>query len=391
MIPYCQHQVQDADREAVGRVLDSPRLTQGPTVERFEAALAMSTGCRRAVAVSSGTSALQLALQALGVGPGDEVLVPALTFLATANAVLTVGARPIFVDVRAETLSLDPEDLARKLSTRTVGAILVHYAGHPAQAQDCRNVLGPDRFLIEDACHALGAEEQGRLVGSLGDAACFSFHPAKHITTGEGGAITTQRDDLADHCQRLREHGVEREADRWIGLGLPRELQAEARGGWVYEMHDLAANHRLSDLAAALGESQLERLAAILDERRRLVAIYDAAFEKDERIERLAERPGTRSAWHLYPIRLAIESIQGGRAAVHRALHAAGIGVQVHYVPIHLQPFYRTRFGTRFGDLPETEHAYLRLLSLPLFPGLSASAQGRVVDVLQSTLEGLAR
>jgi len=391
VIPYCQHQIHEADRQAVAGVLGSSRLTQGPAVPRFEAALASTTGCRRAVAVSSGTSALQIALQTLGAGPGDEVLVPSLSFLATANAVLLVGATPVFVDVRPETLSVDPEDLERKVSPRTAGAILVHYAGHPAETDRCRAALGPERFLIEDACHALGAEDRGRPVGSLGEAGCFSFHPAKHITTGEGGAVTTRCEGLADRCVRAREHGIERESDHWTGLGLPEALEAEQRGGWVYEMQGLSGNHRLSDLGAALGHSQLERLDTILAERRRLAAVYDALLEKHEGVARLRERPETRSAWHLYPIRLAVERIEGGRAAVHRALHAAGVGVQVHYIPIHLQPFYRKRLGTRYGDLPKTEDAYLRLLSLPLFPGLAASAQARVAEVLLATLEDLSR
>lgn len=391
MIPYSRHRVGVGDREAVARVLSSPRLTQGPEVDAFEGALASRTGCRRAVTVSSGTAALQIALQALGVGPGDEVLVPSLSFLATANAVLQVGGKPVFVDVGADCLCLDPEDLARKVTSRTVGAILMHYGGHSGDADGCRRALGPDRFLLEDACHALGAEDEGRPVGSLGDAACFSFHPAKHVTAGEGGAISTSRVELADRCRRLREHGIERRSDRWLGLGLPAAQAHEQSGGWVYEMHELSGNHRLSDLAAALGRSQLERLDESLAERRRLARRYDEVLEKDGRLLRSRERPGTRSAWHLYPVRLRVEAIEGGRAAVHRALQAAGIAVQVHYIPIHLQPYYRQRLGTRFGDLPQTEDAYLRLLSLPLFPGLSESDQDRVLEVLLSTLEALRR
>jgi len=391
VIPYTRHRIGASDRKALARVLSSSRLTQGPEVDAFETDLAARTGCRRAVTVSSGTSALQVALQALGVGPGDEVLVPSLSFLATANAVLLLGAKPIFVDVGADSLCLDPEDLASKLGPRTVGAILMHFGGHAGDADACRRALGPDRFLLEDACHALGAEDGGRAVGSLGDAACFSFHPAKHVTSGEGGAICTSRVDVADRCRGLREHGIERRSARWRGLGLPATLAHEQAGDWVYEMHELSGNHRLSDLAAALGRSQLERLDESLAERRRLVRRYDAALEKDERLLRSSERPGTRSAWHLYPVRLAIEAIEGGRAAVHRALQAAGIAAQVHYIPIHLQPYYRRRFGTRFGDLPKTEDAYLRLLSLPLFPGLSEADQDRVLEVLLSTLEALRR
>jgi perosamine synthetase len=391
VIPYCQHQVRDEDRKAVARVLDSDRLTQGPTIPAFEAALALRTGCKRAVAVSSGTSALQIALQALGVGPGDEVLVPSLTFLATANSVLLAGGTPVFVDIDPETLAIDPEDLARKMTPRTKGAVVVHYAGHVADLERCRASLGRDGFLLEDACHALGAESNGSFVGSGGDAACFSFHPAKHVTTGEGGAITTNSSRLADRCLRLREHGVERSEKRWRGLGLPLRHVSEQEGGWVYEMQALSGNHRLPDLGASLGLSQLGRLDEIIHTRRRIADRYRHLLADDDRLELLRERPDTRSAWHLYPIRLDVDRLAGGRAAVHRALHEAGIGVQVHYIPIHLQPFYREEFGTRFGDLPATEAAYLRLLSLPLFPGLAEEAQDRVVEVLRSTLEKLGR
>ena len=391
MIPYCQHQIRDEDRRAVSKVLDSPRLTQGPMVQAFEQALCGRTGSAWAVAVSSGTSALQIALQALGLRPGDEVLVPSLSFLATANAVLLAGGRPVFVDVRSQTLSVDPADLERKITPRTAGAVLVHYAGHVGEIGACRDGLGAGRFLLEDACHALGAESEEGPIGSQADAACFSFHPAKHITTGEGGAITTRSGTLAERCRRLREHGVERDRQRWKGLGLPADVSSEEEGAWVYEMQTLSGNHRLPDLGASLGASQLARLDETLSARRRIARRYDALLGSIDGVELLAERPGTRSAWHLYPIRIDPARFRGGRAAVYRALHDEGIGVQVHYIPIHLQPFYRLRFGTRYGDLPNTEEAYLRLLSLPLFPDLAEADQDRVVDVLSGHLEKLRR
>ncbi len=389
MIPYCQHRIRDEDREAVSKVLGSARLTQGPMVAAFESGLREATGARRAVAVSSGTSALQIALQALGVGPGDEVLVPSLTFLATANAVLLAGARPVFVDVDPRTLMLDPEDLSRHVSERTRGAIVVHYAGHVADVGALRERLGADRFVVEDACQALGALDHDLAVGSNSEVACFSFHPAKHITTGEGGAIVTRDDQLADRCLRLREHGMERLPASFQGLGLPGNVRAEESGGWVYEMQSLSGNHRLPDFASALGLSQLSRLGENLASRRRLAARYVELLAEVERVAWLREAPGTLSAWHLFPILLDVERIAGGRAAVYAALHAEGIGVQVHYIPIHLQPYYRNRLGTRFGDHPNTESAYLRLLSLPMFPDLEDSAQERVVEVLKRTLDRL--
>lgn len=391
MIPYCQHSIRDADREAVGRVLDSSRLTQGPMVPAFEAALCAETAAEHAIAVSSGTSALQIALSALGVGPGDEVIVPSLTFVATANAVVACGATPVFADVSPATLALDPASVERRLGPRCRGAIVVHFAGHVADVPALEAVLGPDRFLVEDACHALGAEAAGRRVGAAATAACFSFHPAKHVTTGEGGAVTTDDEALAERCRVLRSHGVVHAPEARLGLGLPAALVAEERGGWVYEQHALSANHRLADLGAALGTSQLARLDELLDVRRRLARRYDEAFQRNERVCSLPERPGTRSAWHLYPVQVDPERIRGGRAAVHRALHERGVGVQVHYIPVHLQPFYRQGYGTAWGDLPETEAAYLRLLSLPLFPGLSSDDQAYVIACLDDVLQELAR
>lgn len=386
MIPYCQHDVRAEDREAVAKVLDSSRLTQGPVGREFEAALAGRLGAGYAAAVSSGTSALQIALQAMHLREGDEVLVPSLTFLATANAVLLAGGRPVFVDVEPETLSMSPVDFARRMTPRTRGAVLVHYAGHAADPEMFREVLGSERFLIEDACHALGATRAGAAIGATSEAACFSFHPAKHITTGEGGAIVTNSSRLAVRFQSLREHGMERDARRRVGLGLPAELASEQTGGWVYEMHALSGNHRLSDLGAALGLSQLARLGENLDARRRIAERYEGAFADEDWVETLRVPSGTRSAWHLFPVLLDVDRIDGGRAEIYRALHEAGIGVQVHYIPIHLQPFYRELASTRYGDLPNTESTYLRLLSLPLFPELSASAQDHVIDALRSTV-----
>ncbi|MGH0033725.1 MAG: DegT/DnrJ/EryC1/StrS family aminotransferase [Myxococcota bacterium] len=386
VLPYARHEIDERDRAAILRVLDSDRLTQGPEVERFEAALAAATGSAHAVAVSSGTAALACALRALGVGPGDEVIVPSLTFVATANAVSLCGATPRFVDVEPERLTLDPARVADAVGRATVGAIPVHYAGAPADMEGLRRALGRERFLLEDACHALGATLAERPVGALGDAACFSFHPAKVITTGEGGAVTTDDPALAERIGRLREHGIERRADRLTGLGLPASLAQEERGAWVYEQVALSSNSRLPDLAAALGRSQLARLAEKVEGRRKWAEAYRVALAGCDALELPAEPEGARSAWHLFAVRLRLERLRVGRAAVFDALRERGIGVQVHYIPVHLQPDVRRRLGTGWGDLPVTEAAYLRLLSLPLFPDLEAADVDRVVDALESVL-----
>ncbi len=391
-IPYALHDVDEADRGAVARALASGCIAQGPEVERFERALAGRTGAGHAVAVGSGTAALQVALGALGVAPGDEVIVPPLTFVATANAVLLCGATPVFADVEPVHGTLDPDAVARAVGPRTRGAIAVHYAGHPADVDGIAGALPDGAFVLEDACHALGATWRRRPVGSLGHAACFSFHPAKLITTGEGGAVVSGDAALADAARQLREHGIERRRDRFRGLGLPRELRAEECGEWVYELHQLGANHRLSEPAAALGSSQLRRLDAFLARRRALAAAYDAALrDLDAALELPVERDGARSAWHLYALRVRPAALRGGRAGLFRALRGRGIGVQVHYVPVHLQPWYRARLGTRFGDQPVAEAEYLRLLSLPLFPALSDPEQRHVIEVVRDCVRELRR
>ena len=390
-VPYARHWIRGDDRRAVARVLASSHLTQGPEVARFEAELAREAGTAHAVAVSSGTAALHAALLALGVGPGDEVIVPSLTFVATANAVALCGARARFADVEPDTLTLDPEEVSRLAGPSTRGAIAVHYAGHPADTDALRSALGPHRFLLEDACHALGARWRERPAGSLGRAGCFSFHPAKAITTGEGGAVTTDDEELAAALRRAREHGIERSRERFRGLGLPPECAAEERGDWVYELHGLAPNYRLPDFAAALGRSQLRSLDAFNTRRRELARLYRSALSDLAGLRLPAERSEARSAWHLYPVRVAPGAVRGGRAALFAALRERGIGVHVHYVPVHLQPFWRQRAGSRWGDLPRTEAAYLELLSLPLFPGMSDTDRRRVVQVVREEWRRLAR
>jgi perosamine synthetase len=390
-IPYAAHEVSGEDERAVLAALRSDRLAQGPETGRFEEELARAVGAPFAVAASSGTAALHLALAALGVGPGDEVLVPPLSFVATANAVLFCGATPVFADVESERLTLSPAEVAKRIGPRTRGAIAMHYGGHPADADALREALGPGRFLLEDACHALGASLRGRAAGTLGDAACFSFHPAKLITTGEGGAVTTASAELAHRVRRLREHGIEREAARFRGLGLPPELADEERGPWMYEMHDFGPNYRMPELSAALGRSQLARRESFLARRRALAAAYREALAHLEELELPGESIGSRSAWHLYPVRLRRELSSRSRAELFAGLRRRGIGVQVHYIPIHLQPCYRARLGTGFGDCPVAEREYLRLLSLPLFPALAEAELARVARALHEELRGARR
>ncbi len=376
-LPYGRQTVDDDDIRAVVEVLRSDWLTQGPVVERFERSLADLCEAEHAVAVSSGTAALHLAALAAGFGPGDVVITTPLTFVATANSVLYVGAEPRFADVDPETLNLDPSALERVLddparSGRVRGVVPVHFGGLPADLERI-GAAARDRGLvvIEDASHALGAawrdgDRRWHPVGccARSDMTTFSFHPVKHMTTGEGGAVLTNRSDLADRLRRLRTHGIERDPSR---LG-------RADGPWSYEMQELGFNYRITDFQCALGLAQLGRLEVWLDRRAALVARYRAAFASEPRVRSVTVPSWARPAWHLFTVELP------ARDAAYRRLRERGIGVQVHYLPVHLHPYYRKLLGTREGDFPAAEAYYRRALSLPLFPALADADADRVIE-----------
>jgi UDP-4-amino-4,6-dideoxy-N-acetyl-beta-L-altrosamine transaminase len=327
---------------AVAEVLRGEWLTTGPKIREFEEAVAAYVGARYAVAVSSGTAALHAACFAAGIGPGDEVITTPLTFAASANCVLYAGAEPVFADVDPVTGNIDPEDVARKVTPRTRAIIPVHLAGHPCDLDGLHAIARRHGLVvIEDAAHALGAEYRGRRIGGLSDLTIFSFHPVKHITTGEGGMVTTNNPELHRRLVAFRNHGIVRE---------PEYFLEEPHGPWYYEMQHLGYNYRLTDIQAALGLSQLARLEEFLARRREIVAAYNAAFAGLPWLETPSEPPDGRSAWHLYMVRLCLEKLRVDRATVFRALWAENIGVQVHYIPVYLHPYYRRRVcGARGG------------------------------------------
>jgi perosamine synthetase len=371
MIPYAQQWVDEEDVAAVADVLRSDWLTTGPAVERFEGALAEFTGARYAVAVSSGTAALHACVAALGIGPGDEVIVPAMTFAATANAVVYLGARPVFADVDAGTLLIDPADAERRITPRTKAMIAVDYAGQPCDYDRLRAIT--DRYgleLIADACHSLGATYRGRRAGTLADLNAFSFHPVKHIAAGEGGMITTGDPETAARLRRFRNHGMDTD----------HRQRAEA-GAWFYEMQELGFNYRLSDIHCALGTSQLRKLPGWLARRQQIAAAYDAALTLSPYFEPLAVQPDVSHARHLYVVQLAAGF---DRNAAFRAFRRQGIGVNVHYVPVPLHAFYRRQFGTGPGLCPRAEAAYTRLLTLPLYPRMREDQVEAVIAALRS-------
>jgi perosamine synthetase len=360
-LPYGRHRVTEEDIRLVVEALRSDWLTTGPVVEQFERALADYVGTAEAVALSSGTAALHAAMFALGIGPGDEVIVPAMTFAATANCVVFQGGTPVFADVDPETLLLGPAQAAARLTPRTKALIAVDYAGQPCDYRWLRQFAADHSLaLVADCSHSLGARDRGRPVGGLADLSTFSLHAVKAITTGEGGMIATDDAGFARRIRRFRNHGFSRD----------HHQRAEA-GSWSYEMTELGYNYRLTDFQSALGLGQLSRLDAGIDRRVQIAAAYDRAFAETPGIRPLPTRQGASHARHLYVIRLDHRLLGINRDEVFGLLQARGIGVGVHYIPVHLHPFYRERFGTRPGDCPAAEAAFQEILSLPIFPAMT--------------------
>ena len=378
LLPYGRQSLDDADIQAVVEVLKSDWLTTGPKVGEFEERFAAWVGARHAVSFSSGTAALHGAAFAAGLEAGDEAITTPMTFCATANCILYQGATPVFADVSPDTLNLDPKEVSKKVSARTKAIFAVDYAGHPAaldelgQLAETQVPQGRSPLLIEDACHALGAEYRGKRVGGIADMTVFSFHPVKHLTTGEGGMVTTNDARLAEILRRFRNHGISSEA-----------RQRQEAGQWFYEMVLLGFNYRLTEIACALGLSQLERLDANVARRREIAAQYGEAFRDLPAIVIPAVREDVNPAWHLYPIRLKLEMLAVGRGEIFQALRAENIGVNVHYIPLHQHPYYRERSKSK-ESYPVTEHAYERLISLPMFHSMTVQD---VEDVIHALLK----
>lgn len=381
LLPYGRQNLDDDDIRAVVEVLKSNWLTTGPKVGEFEERFAAWVGAKHAVSFSSGTAALHAAAFAAGLQSGDETITTPLTFCATANCVLYQGATPVFADVSSDTLNLDTREAATKISSRTKAIIAVDYAGHPADLTALRD-LAAQRGLVfvEDACHALGAEYLGKRVGGLADMTVFSFHPVKHLTTGEGGMVTTNDAGRAQTLRRFRNHGISSEA-----------RQRQESGQWFYEMVLLGFNYRLTDIACALGISQLARLETNLARRREIAARYTRAFREIPAVAAPTVREGVEPAWHLYPIRLKLEALTTGRREIFRALRAENLGVNVHYIPVHQHPYYRERFGYKGGEYPIAEDAYERLISLPMFHAMTDRDVEDVIAAVSKVCEAYAR
>ena len=375
-IPYAKHTIGREDIESVVGVFESDRITQGPKIEEFEKALASFCQASHAVAVSSGTAALHCAIYAAGIGPGDEVIVPPLTFVATANAIVYQGGTPIFADVLSETLLIDPQKVEALITSRTKAIVAVDYAGQPCDYDRLRDIAKRHRLLlIADSCHALGASFEEKKVGTLADLTVFSFHPSKHIATGEGGMVCTERGEAAQKMRIFRNHGITTD-----------ELQRFEKNTWLYEMTELGFNYRITDFQCALGLSQLKKLLAWIKRRREIASRYDEAFRSMSGIAPLQVSPGAFHVYHLYVIRLKLNHLKSDRAVIFKELHERGVGVNVHYIPVHLQPFYKKRFGTRPGMCPVAEQAYEKLLSLPMYHGMSDEDVKYVISMVREVI-----
>lgn len=373
-IPYGRQTIDDADIAAVVEVLRSDWLTTGPAVERFEEAVCAFSGAAHGVAVCNGTAALHTAMNTLAIGPGDEVIVPPMTFAATANAVLYAGGMPVFADVDPGTLCIDPAAVERHVTPRTKAIVGVDYAGHPCDWDALRDIARRKGLaLVADACHALGAEYHGRKVGTLADLTVFSFHPVKHVTTGEGGMVVTEDPALAARMRRFRSHGISSD-----------HRQREKQGAWFYEMVELGYNYRITDIQCALGVSQLRHQPDWLVRREAIAAQYRSAFAENGAVRPLALRDNVRNAWHLFVVRVDATI----RDRVFTKLRQGNIGANVHYVPVHLHPYYRERFGFAPGLCPAAEAAYGEVLSIPMFPALANDDVHRVVEALSAAVSG---
>ena len=372
LLPYGRHEIDDDDVAAVARVLRSDWLTSGPLVGEFEAALARVAGADHAVAVSSGTAALHAAMFAIGIGPGDEVLVPPMTFAASANAVVYQGGTPVFVDVDPGTLLIDPAKVAAAITSRTKAMVAVDYAGQPCDYDALRRIVaGRPIAIVADACHAIGGSDRGRPVGAIADLTAFSLHPVKHVTTGEGGAIVTNDPARAARMRTFRNHGI-----------TVDHRQRGEQATWVYDIVELGYNYRLTDIQSALGLSQLTKLPARIARRQAIAGEYDRAFASVAEVSPLALRAGVSHAYHLYVVRVDTSTLACDRAMLFAALRREGIGVNVHYIPVHFHPFYRQRYGTGPGLCPIAEAAYEQLITLPMFPGMAARDVQDVIEAV---------
>ncbi|MEK5063865.1 UDP-4-amino-4,6-dideoxy-N-acetyl-beta-L-altrosamine transaminase [Cytobacillus sp. FSL R5-0596] len=371
-LPYGRQTINEDDIQAVVNVLNSEYLTTGPIVNKFENEIAKYVGAKYAVAFSNGTAALHGACFAAGISEGDEVITSPITFAASANCILYQGGTPIFADIDPETYNIDPDSIKEKVTDRTKAIIPVHFTGQPAAMDEILKIAREHELIvIEDAAHALGAVYKDKKIGPIGDMTMFSFHPVKHITTGEGGIITTDNEEYYRKLLQFRTHGITRD---------PMILRDNHQGPWYYEMHFLGFNYRITDIQAALGLSQLSKLDNFIKQRKKYAGMYNEQLKELSAVILPKQMGEAESSWHLFVIRLKLPLLRCNRKELFKAIQAENIGINVHYIPVYTLPYYQ-KLGYNAGICPKAEKLYEEIITLPLFPGMT---EPDVMDVIRS-------
>lgn len=377
-LPYGQQWIEDDDIEEVVKVLKSDYLTTGPKIEEFEEKFGKYVGVKYAVAISNGTAALHGASFAAGIKEGDEVITTPITFAASANCILYQGGKPIFADIDSSTYNIDPKDIEKKISSKTKAIVPVDFTGQPVNIDEINAIAKKyNLIVIEDGAHSLGAEYKGKKTGSLVDMTTFSFHPVKHITTGEGGVITTNNKELYEKLKLFRTHGITR--DKQI-------LYNKNEGSWYYEQLELGYNYRITDIQCALGISQLNKIDKFLRRRREIAEKYNEYLKDIDGIVLPYQEEYIKSSWHLYVIQLELEKFKVGRREIFEALQAENIGVNVHYIPVYYHPYYQ-KLGYKKGLCPNAEKLYERIITIPLYPKMTDKDVKDVVEALDKVLK----
>lgn len=376
-LPYCLPLIEDDDIQAVVDSLKSNWVTKGPKTIEFERVFAEYTGTKHAVAFNSCTAGLHTSLVAEGIEEGDEVITTPMTFVSSANVIIHAGATPVFVDIDPSTMNIDHTGIEKKITSRTKAIIPVHIGGLPCEMNEIKALAEKyNLFILEDAAHAVYARYKNQMVGSIGDATAFSFYATKNLMTGEGGMVTTDNDELADKLRQYSLHGMSRNA--WN--------RYTAKGSWFYEITFPGYKYNMTDIQAALGLTQLAKLEAMQKRRQEIAGIYNEEFAELPELELPAQNSYSRHAWHLYVIRLKLERIAVDRAEFIQLLNEENIGTSVHFIPVHLHPYYRDRYGYKRGDFPMAEAVYDRIISLPLYPRMSSADVRDVINAVSRVI-----
>ena len=372
-LPYGLHDISEEDINSVAGILKGNWITTGPTIAAFEKLIADYVGAKYAVAVNSGTSALDIAVGALGLKPGDEAITTPLTFVATSNALIYHGIKPVFADIDPNTWNIDTIDVKRKINAKTKLIIYVDYSGQSCDIDELKSIAKEHNLLlIEDAAHAIGASYKGKKIGTQADLTIFSFHPVKHITTGEGGMVVTNNEQFFKKLMMLRTHGIDKDAGSRYG----------PNAGWAYDMKMLGRNYRITDFQCALGISQFKRLEEFIEKRRKIVALYRKLLPSN--VQAIDEKPDRQSSWHIFPVILP-KGVD--RDVVFQKMRKANIGVNVHYIPVYKHSYYQQNYPVNFKDFPVTEDIFSRLITLPLFSKMTEEDVKDVVEALKTAIQ----